>query len=29
VRHAYMTRMTVVAALILVLACLAFAAIQN
>jgi HAMP domain-containing protein len=29
VRHAYMTRMTVVAGLILVLACLAFAAIQN
>jgi hypothetical protein len=28
-RHAYMTRMTIVAGLLLVLACLAFAAIQN
>lgn len=28
-RHAYMTRMTVVTGLLLVLACLAFAAIQN
>ena len=28
-RHAYMTRMTVAVALLLVLACLAFAAIQN
>lgn len=28
-RHLYMTRMTIVSALLLVLACLAFAAIQN
>ncbi|MBB6555267.1 hypothetical protein HD593_010062 [Nonomuraea rubra] len=28
-RHAYMTRLTIVVGLILVLACLAFAAIQN
>ncbi|MCP2361690.1 HAMP domain-containing protein [Nonomuraea thailandensis] len=28
-RHAYMTRLTIVAGLILVLACLAFAAVQN
>lgn len=28
-RHAYMTRMAIVTGLLLVLACLAFAAIQN